>query len=145
MPYFALFLSVLMLSPTVQAASDWKSCKTIGSDAARLQCYDEYAHSLEGTDSKPDIDAQKSSFGLPKTSPADDLPAIDSRIQKVEKTSRGTRIVYLDNGQVWRQIGSSSQPGLKKGDAISIERGALGSFILKRQGVNRSLRVKRIQ
>ncbi|WP_456414794.1 hypothetical protein [Thiolapillus sp.] len=136
---------LLLLSSALQAAPDWHECRQISTDNERLACYDNYVSGLDKGASTPDIKEQKSAFGLPKKTPADDLQNISSRIKKIEQTSRGTLIIYLDNQQVWRQLGSGSHPSLKQGDMVLIKRGVLGSFLLKKQNSNRSLRIKRIQ
>lgn len=51
-------------------------------------------------------------------------------------------LITLDNGQVWKQVDSSSLR-LRVGDAVEIERASLGSFMLKKQGSKRSMRVSR--
>jgi hypothetical protein len=143
-----LILSLLLpglFSNVSLAASGWQECRQISSPAERLACYDDYATSLEKQHAPPSGEEQKAAFGLPKTSPADDVQGVQAGISKIEKTPRGQRILYLDNGQVWRQVGSSSQPRLKAGDRIGIERGALGSFVLRPANSNRSMKVRRLR
>lgn len=139
------FLAMLLFSATLQATADWQDCRHISNDGARLACYDNYAFTLDKQAAQPTVEQQAAAFGLPKQSPAENLQDISSQISRIEKTTHGTRIFYLENEQVWRQVGSSSQPRLKTGDIVMIERGALGSFIMKKQGSNRSLRIKRIK
>jgi len=139
------FMPLIFLPHTLLAAPDWQSCKKITADLERLSCYDRYANSVSGKAGKPDMDAQKTAFGLAKTSSTDELQDISSPIIKTEKTSHGKRIIHLKNQQVWRQLESGSQPRLKPGDVVTIRRGALGSYILEKQDSNRSLRVKRIR
>ncbi len=136
---------LLLLFTTLQAAPGWHDCRNIENDGERLACYDNYVLTLDKKPVPPTVEEQKAAFGLPKESPAENLHDISNRISKIETASRGKRILTLENGQIWRQVGSSSQPRLAAGDTITIEKGALGSFILKEQGSNRSLRVKRIK
>ncbi len=135
----------LLLSSALQAAPGWQDCRSIDNDGERLACYDAYVLSLEKKSRPPTAEEQQAAFGLPMKSPAENLHDISNRIGKIETAGHGARILTLENGQVWRQVGSSSQPRLKPGDTVNIEKGALGSFILKKQGSNRSLRVKRIK
>ncbi len=139
------FLALLLLPATLQATADWQNCRGITNDSERLACYDNYALTLDKQTAPPSVEQQTAAFGLPKQSPAENLQDISSQISRIEKTTHGARIFYLQNEQVWRQVGSSSQPRLNTGDSIMIERGALGSFIMKKQGSNRSLRIKRIK
>jgi len=136
---------LLLLFSTLQAVAGWQACRNIGNDSERLGCYDAYARSLDKKSLPSTAEEQQAAFGLPTKSPAENLQGISNRISKVETAGRGVRVLTLENGQVWRQVGSSSQPRLKPGDTVTIEKGALGSFILKKQGSNRSLRVKRIK
>jgi hypothetical protein len=53
-------------------------------------------------------------------------------------------LITLDNGQVWRQVDSSSLR-LRVGDAIEIERASFGSFMLQKTGSKRSMRVSRYE
>ena len=136
---------LLLLSSGLQASPGWLDCRNIGNDSERLACYDAYALSLKNQSSSPTTEEQQAAFGLPRQSPAENLHDISDRIGKIDTIGHGVRILTLENGQVWRQVGSSSQPRLKPGDLVAIEKGALGSFILKKEGSNRSLRVKRIR
>jgi hypothetical protein len=140
-----LLLSLSLLSGLSLAASGWRECRQLSGDSERLACYDRYVQILEKKNIPPGREEQKAAFGLPKTSPADTVEGIQAGISKIGKSSRGQRILHLDNGQIWRQVGSSSQPHLKTSDRIIIERGALGSYILKPVGSNRSMRVKRLR
>ncbi|BAO44702.1 hypothetical protein [Thiolapillus brandeum] len=140
-----IILSLSLLSGLALAAPGWQECRQLPGNAERLACYDDYAAMLEKKNAPPTQEEQKAAFGLPKTSPADTVQGVQAGIRKIEKTSRGQRILYLDNDQVWRQVGNSSQPRLKSGDTITIERGALGSFVLRQTNSNRSMRVKRLR
>ncbi len=139
------FMLLLLMLPSLLMAESWESCRSIDADQARLACYDQYAQTLSSQQAKPTVEDQKAAFGLPKTSPADDIEAITAQITNIEKFSHGSRLIYLQNDQVWRQVGNSSQPKLRTGDMITIKRGALSSFVLKKVGSNRSMRVKRFK
>lgn len=67
---------------------------------------------------------------------------ISASVKSVKKAPYGELIIELDNGQQWRQVGSDSLR-LKKQDVVVIERGVFNSFLLKVEGQNRSIRVKR--
>jgi hypothetical protein len=55
--------------------------------------------------------------------------------------------LYLDNGQVWRHEDSVQGEYLRDGEAITIEKGALGSYKLTRDaGKSRNwIRVTRVR
>lgn len=65
-------------------------------------------------------------------------------VTSVEKAAYGELIITLDNNQQWRQIGSDSMR-LKETDTVTISRGVFNSFLLRKEGQNRSIRVKRTQ
>jgi len=65
-------------------------------------------------------------------------------VTSVEKAAYGELIITLDNNQQWRQIGSDSMR-LKESDTVTISRGVFNSFLLRKDGQNRSIRVKRTQ
>ncbi|MEL7306379.1 MULTISPECIES: hypothetical protein [Pseudoalteromonas] len=67
---------------------------------------------------------------------------ISAIVKSVKKAPYGELIIELDNGQQWRQVGSDSLR-LKEQDVVVIERGVFNSFLLKVEGQNRSIRVKR--
>lgn len=67
---------------------------------------------------------------------------IKATVTSIEKAAYGELIITLDNDQQWRQIGSDSMR-LKENDSVVISRGVFNSFLLKVDGKNRSIRVKR--
>jgi hypothetical protein len=67
---------------------------------------------------------------------------IKAVVTSVEEAAYGELIISLDNGQQWRQVGSDRMR-LKEDDTIIISRGAFNSFLLKKEGKNSSIRVKR--
>ena len=67
---------------------------------------------------------------------------ISAIVKSVKKAPYGELIIELENGQQWRQVGSDSLR-LKEQDVVVIERGVFNSFLLKVEGQNRSIRVKR--
>jgi len=69
---------------------------------------------------------------------------ITASVSSVRKAPYGELIITLDNDQQWRQIGSDSLK-LKESDTVVISRGVFNSFLLRKDGQNRSIRVKRTQ
>ena len=69
---------------------------------------------------------------------------IYATVTSIEKDARKKRLFTLSNGHVWHETeGVSLQ--IKVGQSIYVERGALGSFHLSRDDVNRRIRVKRVK
>jgi len=57
---------------------------------------------------------------------------LHARLTSQSPAGGGNFNLYLDNGQVWRHQDLVQGPYLKDGDAITIEKGALGSYKLSR-------------
>lgn len=83
-------------------------------------------------------------FGLENKRHADEVEQITASITKITKNPRGEKILTLDNGQVWRQIDSTSLR-LRENQTITIKRGALGSFFIGKETVNKRMRAKRVK
>jgi hypothetical protein len=116
-----------------------KKCADIISPADRLTCYDQLAErpatpvaAAPAAPAPPAAPAApKESFGLysaehPAAPPK--AAAVTAKIISIQTGSSGRPIVTLEGDQVWEL--SDSDPLLKSGDAVTIDRGVLGSFIM---------------
>ena len=86
-------------------------------------------------------------FGLRvdrKEQKKDDLTELSATATAISPKPRGELVITLDNGQVWGEIASGSKIKVKPGDAVKIEAGTLGSFILIAPN-GRSSKVTRIR
>ncbi|MEM8981693.1 MAG: hypothetical protein AAGC71_01610 [Pseudomonadota bacterium] len=68
---------------------------------------------------------------------------LTAAVASVSTTASGRFRITLDNEQTWTQT-ESARFRLREGDAVEIRRGQLGAYFLKKQGKNRSVRVRRI-
>ena len=91
----------------------------------------------------------ESSFGLEleiqreaKRKSEKEVSEITAVVGKVEESLRGKLIITLADGQVWRQTDNEDLK-IKAGQTVTISRGMLGAFYLKKQGTNSRIRVKR--
>lgn len=57
----------------------------------------------------------------------------------------GKTVFRLENGQVWQQIQSGRMSWKATNPMITIKRGFMGSYVLRVEGVNKTVRVKRIE
>lgn len=73
---------------------------------------------------------------------SEQLDNLTATVTKLQKFGYDKVLITLDNGQVWKQVDASSLR-LRVGDAVDIERASLGSFMLRKQGSKRSMRVSR--
>jgi len=94
-----------------------------------------------------------SSFGqeqlAPEKRPAvrEEDKSLHARLESQRTVGPGLFNLYLDNGQVWRHEDQMLGPYLRDGEAITIEKGALGSYKLSRDaGKSRNwIRVTRVR
>ena len=70
------------------------------------------------------------------------IDSLSATVSKLHQYSYGKVLITLDNGQVWKQVDTSNLR-LRVGDAVDIERASLGSFMLRKEGSKRSMRVSR--
>lgn len=76
------------------------------------------------------------------------LKSIVYKATKITTNSRNVVTIYLENGQVWRQLTSDSAifyPKQNKEYQVEIKRGALANYMASIQGMTRPLRVERIK
>jgi hypothetical protein len=86
-------------------------------------------------------------FGLRvdrKEQKKDELTELSATATAISAKPRGELVITLDNGQVWGEIAPGSKIKVKAGDAVTIEAGTLGSFILIAPN-GRSSKVTRIR
>lgn len=84
-------------------------------------------------------------FGLENTARPQEIDVIVSRIVGEFRGWQPKARITLENGQIW-QISDGSQGVVRLQDpVVRIERGALGSFFLRIDGINKAPRVKRIK
>lgn len=169
LPIVILTLLALPLSAKEINTQALKACSFVENDFQRLQCYDQVIAGKELTATEknkssksqaklPDnaaapaksksenvaATAQKAedNFGLEhrKVEKKDD--EITSVVTKVKTHPHGELIITLENGHVWQQIGSD-RFNLQAGETVIITRGMFNSFIMKVEGRNRGIKVKR--
>lgn len=129
-------------------ASDLSHCQSIKSDSKRLTCYDNLATRLNAAKNiistpkevKPIVTEQ---FGL-KEKRINEPEQITATITKIKKSQFGLLTVYLDNEQIWKQS-DSARFFIKVNDKIEVKKAAFGSFMMKKVGSNKTIRVKRLQ
>ena len=81
---------------------------------------------------------------ISKEQKAGELTELSATATAISAKPRGELVITLDNGQVWGEIAPGSKIKVKPGDAVKIEAGTLGSFILIAPN-GRSSKVTRIR
>lgn len=81
-----------------------------------------------------------------KTEVRQEIPdSISSRIAGEFRGWSGDTIFTLENGQVWRQVGSGTAYLRLQSPAVMIERGQMGAFFLRVEGLGSRVKVKRLK
>lgn len=84
-------------------------------------------------------------FGLPQPSSGREVSSITaSVVGGFAGWGNGTRF-ELDNGQVWEQVGTERFAYSGRDRRVVIQRGLFGSFQLSPEGLNRRVRVRRVE
>lgn len=129
------------------------ACRAIAGSQERLACFDRAAASLGGGSPAPAVQPSaaaapapglsdpKQSFGLTETAIAEKevaagmrpapLAHIEAHVKALSAAADGRLVFTLDNGQTWVQLRPEGDDLLAKvGDAVTVSRGALGSYWL---------------
>jgi hypothetical protein len=173
-PLHSLAIVALLSAGNALGAEDIgaaaSACRAEADDARRLACYDRAVGRATGA-ATPAAAAVTATAAVPVAAGAaavkteDDfgrerqlayeedqkraeatraVGELQSTIVGLEKRMDGLLTFTLDNGQVWRQARPDSKFSIKQGDAIRIQPGSLGSFILSGP-TKKSTRVTRVK
>lgn len=171
-PSIVRSLAFLALAlPAGAAGEELQVCRDLTDDHERLACYDAVVdRSSNGRDRGHESSAEETAAAAPaepavadvnlsqedlfgknskeveravaEATDAERIDSLSATVTKLQKYGYDKVLITLDNGQVWKQIDASSLR-LRVGDTVDIERAALGSFMLRKQGNNRRMRVSR--
>ncbi|AQQ67975.1 hypothetical protein Mag101_10240 [Microbulbifer agarilyticus] len=135
-PLLAVLLSFPAGATTLP--EELKRCTEFSDDTKRLACYDKLANNLQTH--------VEQIFGQEEKRAIQEAPeSITATIEIAKKGAYGKFTFTLDNGQVWRQT-DSGRAIWRGGEQVTLERGALGSFFMRKtEGGGRGLRVKRVK
>ena len=157
----ALVLAAVAAVPALAAedlADAIRACRSEADDARRLACYDRAAGAggaaLEAPAAATAAAPAEDDFGRERQMEYEEeqkraeasraVGELESSITAIEKRIDGLMTFTLDNGQVWRQVRPDSRFSIKEGDAIRIQPGSLGSYILSGP-TKKSTRVTRVK
>ena len=156
----ALVTGLSLSSAAISTESGLARCAAIAEASARLACYDALAGRATRDNSPapvpvpvpdrasaapPDPAVATGNFGLSAVQQhtADQGPtAIEARITKVIVNQSQRGYLVLDNGQTWAI--TEGEMLLDAGEAVTIRRAALGSFMLT-SASKRSYHVRRVR
>lgn len=127
------------------------SCAAVASPAERLACYDRVFPPAIGAETL--AEQARADFGLtreestarnPGLAPPSGPDSIRATVANVAERSRGSRVITLDNGQVWAQTDASSLGSVEAGDSVELKRGSFSSYRLMTEG-GVPLKVRRVR
>lgn len=141
-----------------QDASGTAVCPLIDNDAERLACYDSVyrqppVSAAVPAPAKPtqDVAPAAEDFGLTEEQrqkrmqdAAPPIDMIESRVAGIERHPRDRYILTLENGQKWMQSEPTPFQRFHVGDAITIRKAALNSYLARGPGSEASFRVRRV-
>ncbi len=156
----------LLVLPALTGAQTLSDCVAVSDDAERLACYDRVTKAARRDERPAPPAAPPSAAEAPAAAPAPmpEPPSADPadfgfENQKVTKGTQeiesrydgsftgwsGKTLFRLENGQVWKQAQNGRVSYRAERPVITIKRAAFGSFRLHVEGLNRSIRVKRVK
>lgn len=158
---------LIVLSASAQAAEEQMvervaKCRSITTAAERLACFDRAAESVDPSVARSeserafaDAEDTPEEFGTrgsaiakkraeEQKAQSPDVTAIEGVVTALTRAPHGEWVVTLNNGQVWRQKQAQTTFVLKVGEAVSIKRGALGSYRMTNSS-GRGTAVNRVQ
>ncbi len=172
LPLCSLAVAALLGIGTAVAAEDIgaavSACRDEPDDARRLACYDRAAGRATKTLAAaapapapaaapapaPAAARSEDDFGRERQLAYEEdqkraeatraVGELQSSIVGIETRMDGLMTFTLENGQVWRQSRPDSRFSIKQGDAVRIQPGSLGSFILSGP-TKKSTRVTRVK
>lgn len=160
----AALSSTAVAAENAEVRTQVEECAQMKANLHRLNCYDDLAKGLGIKLAKTKkyvkkapksnvaaapvtaaVVAAESDFGVEHVKEVEGPDSIAVVIKEVVKNAFGERKFYFENGQVWRQTDGVSSGKFPEGLEVTIERGVLGAFFLKKPGTNRTVKVKRIK
>jgi hypothetical protein len=162
----AAIAAIMTLASLSVSADDsmraFVKCQEKQDDQARLACYDRLASALlelgPAASLSPAVAGTRPEpppAGAQAAGPEAEFGAQQARDGALESITAkviggfagwsGDTVFDLDNGQVWQQSNPGRFEYAGSDRAVTIRRAAFGSFLLSPEGLNRSIRVKRIK
>ena len=146
---FALTIGAPAWTAPAETVDTILACRVLTDAGARLACFDRTADALAAArDAAPPVHAATADAAPPVALPSERTPRPEARIQAaivaIGFAANGRLVFTLDNGEVWRQLLAEGELLAKVGDAVTISRGMLGSFLLQAPS-GRGCKVSRVE
>lgn len=168
----ALLLAMTGAAAEDDATRAFLRCMALQNDTERLACYDRLAHEVvelglpgsraagatagsaaatapaeaagasQASSAQP---APEEQFGMAQPTSGEEISSITASVVGGFAGWAGGTIFELDNGQVWEQVGSDRYEYAGRDRKVVISRALFGSFQLSPEGLNRRVRVRRVE
>ena len=152
MKTIAMSVTLIVTSGMLFAADEVQhQCAHVRNDTDRLACYDQAFGKPPAAAATSPVPNEQFGFTekeMARNTGQSAAPAapdsVTAAIKSLDRRLDGKFVVTLDNTQVWAQSEFNSQADVQVGDAITVRRGALGSYLLvTKAGIG--TRVKRVK
>ncbi|MEM1381546.1 MAG: hypothetical protein AAGH41_13075 [Pseudomonadota bacterium] len=151
-----MFALIAVLAASIQTTAleqSFLSCAEIRNDKRRLECYDATASTIQRTaKERAEEKAEKavSQFGIAQPKPeVVPLERLELKVASAELNSSGYLVLTFENGQVWRQVGSTGTPfrraQFKKMKSATIIARARGPHRIEVEPLGRGFKARRVQ
>lgn len=147
---------------TPSVLRDVYGCADIADDAQRLACYDgavgrlrqaETQGQVVAVDRQQAAEIRREAFGfslpnlgrlLPQLGDDEEAAsAMEMVVERMTQNSTGRTRFVMANGQVWSQVEPTSVRNVRPGDAVTVRRASLGSYMLSSSRGGPAHRVRR--
>ncbi len=169
-----LLMMPAAFASSVDLKTQLQSCQQISDEEQRLSCFDQIVSQLNTTTADiskvvathsavtttpapvlsngavatptaaPVVPDMTREFGLKKSDPVEEIENIVALVQSAILDKRKKLLITLENGQQWQQI-DQGYLRIKAGDRCTVQRGAIGSFLLGVDGITKKIRVRRVE
>ena len=142
--------AVAKVSPQARATADARAVETARINAAEAAA----ATAVAKTKADADAVAKAEAFGGEAVAargkdrfapPEGQLQEIETGVTEVLTNASGLGVFLLENGQLWRQVDTSSRPNVRVGDRVTVTRAPLGGYRLNFARQKRWVLVKRVR
>jgi hypothetical protein len=134
-------LPTLAAESSTSVPPEFLTCYGIQQTGERLACYDRAVEYLRQSGAKVAAPSAETSFGLqgrtsePRNNDSvkdrpEQTESVTARVSSITDGRNGLKVITLDNGQTWRQLTSANAVFLGVGDEVTVNRAALGSFLM---------------
>lgn len=167
----AAIVCLLAAPASAQTVKPFVDCAALANDAERLECYDSAVAAIspalraqaEERRKQAAARAAEAAAAAQAAREAEErdrfgregvrafrgsdlgVESVESTVTEVLRDNLGKVVVILENGQMWRQVDGNAMPMIRTGTAVTIKRGAMGSYRMTPEKTSRTVQVMRMR